>query len=404
MSGQVQTKTIQLPHRYEPRSYQLPLWQAFDAGTRRFVTVWHRRSGKDTTWLNLTIRAMYQRVGTYVHLFPQLKRGRKILWDGRNRDGMPFLDHFPAPLVKSKNEAEMQVELLNGSIWRIDGMEHLDSIVGSNPVGIVFSEYSQMKSAAWDLTRPILLENDGWAAFNFTPRGRNHAFELYQMALTNPDWYCSLLTVEDTRRDAPGENGLPIITPTMLDAERREGMREALLLQEYYCSFEAGSALQFIPAEYVQASVSREPIGYAWAPKIVGVDVGRNRDRAVIVLRQGGRLLEKMVLHPHQMADNPTEHIRGWLSRLITAPSALGRLRGWRRHWRRRHRPHAHAGLYGHPCAWQQQTHRPGVLQPQGRDVGAHARMAADGRLPRARARCRISGRAAMAAIPLEGR
>jgi hypothetical protein len=212
-----------------------------------------------------------------------------------------------------------------GSFWRIDGMEHLDSIVGSNPVGIVFSEYSQMKSAAWDLTRPILLENDGWAAFNFTPRGRNHAFELYQMALTNPDWYCSLLTVEDTRRDAPGENGLPIITPTMLDAERREGMREALLLQEYYCSFEAGSALQFIPAEYVQAALSRELIGYAWAPKIVGVDVGRNRDRAVIVLRQGGRLLEKMVLHPHQMADNPTEHICGWLSRLITAhrPSAV---------------------------------------------------------------------------------
>lgn len=268
---------------------------------------------------------MSRRVGTYIHLFPQLKRGRKILWEGKNREGMPFLDHFPPDFVQRKREDEMMVETMNGSNWRIEGVENLDSIVGMNPVGIVFSEYSQMKPAAWDLITPILLENDGWAGFNFTPRGKNHAFELYQMALTNPSWYCSLLTVEDTRRDGPGENGLPIITPAMLDAERREGKREQFLQQEYFCSFEAGSELQFIPQELIELALAREPVGVEWAPIIVGVDVGRNRDRSVILVRQGGQILEKVIIHPHQATDNPTQHLGGHLSRVMKAydPSAV---------------------------------------------------------------------------------
>jgi len=314
------------PHKFRARSYQLPMLQSMWEGrVKRAVTVWHRRSGKDTSWLNFTICKMPQRKGTYIHLFPQLKRGRKILWEGKNRDGMPFLDHFPPGFITRKREDEMMVETVCGSNWRIEGVENLDSIVGMNPVGIVFSEFSQMKRAAWDLITPILLENDGWAGFNFTPRGRNHAYELYQMALTNHDWYCSLLTIDDTKRDGPGESGQPIITPAMIEAERGEGKSEPFLQQEYYCSFEAGGALQFIPGEYVQAAFSREPLPSYWAPKIVGVDVGRNRDRSVITLRQGGVILEKIVLYPHEMAYNPTEHICGWLSRLCDThqPSGL---------------------------------------------------------------------------------
>ena len=89
--------------------------------------------------------------------------------------------------------------------------------------------------------------------------------------------------------------------------------------QEYYCSFEAGSALQFIPGEYVQAAFDREPMVWAWSPKVVGVDVGRNRDRSVISMRQGGRILEKIVIYPYQATDNPTEFICGVVSRVCQA-------------------------------------------------------------------------------------
>lgn len=137
-------------------------------------------------------------VGTYYYLFPTYAQGKKILWDGIDKQGFKFLDHFPPPLVRSKNEQEMQIELVNGSIAQIIGTDKMDSIVGTNPVGCVFSEYALQNPKGWDLIRPILRENGGWAVFAYTPRGHNHGKELYDMAKTNPDWYCDLRTVRDT--------------------------------------------------------------------------------------------------------------------------------------------------------------------------------------------------------------
>jgi phage terminase large subunit len=79
------TVELTIPHAYRPRTYQLSFLRAMQSGTKHGLQVWHRRSGKETTDLNFTIGEMWTRVGTYIHLFPELKRGRKILWDGMNR-------------------------------------------------------------------------------------------------------------------------------------------------------------------------------------------------------------------------------------------------------------------------------------------------------------------------------
>jgi hypothetical protein len=314
------SRRVTLPHLYEPRpSYQLPVWQAYERGCRRFVCVWHRRAGKDVSLLNLAIRASQERPGVYWHVFPELKRARKVLWQGRNREGRPFLEHFPPEFVAAKNEAEMTIRLTNNSIWQLIGMNDIDANIGANPCWITFSEYSQMSGRAWELLRPVITENQGTAAFIFTPRGRNHAFELYQMALTNPAWYCSLLTVEDTRRDALGENGLPIVSAEDIARERAEGMPEALVRQEYFCDFNAASALQFISGDLIELACHRSPAPHQWAPIIVGVDVGRNRDRSVILVRQGPIILEKLIFHPYEVKDNPTAVVGGQVIRVIQA-------------------------------------------------------------------------------------
>ena len=46
--------------------------------------------------------------------------------------------------------------------------------------------------------RPMLEENDGWAVFITTPRGRNHAFELAKYAARAPGWFYELLTAANT--------------------------------------------------------------------------------------------------------------------------------------------------------------------------------------------------------------
>ena len=51
-----------------------------------------------------------------------------------------------------------------------DRLRQLQSLVGTPPAGIVFSEWAQSHPGAWAYLAPILVENDGWALFITTPR------------------------------------------------------------------------------------------------------------------------------------------------------------------------------------------------------------------------------------------
>jgi hypothetical protein len=116
--------------------------------------------------------------------------------------------------------------------------ESIQNVRGINAAGVVLSEYSDQDPRAWEeILEPVLLENGGWAAFNFTPKGENHSYRLYRAAQVDPLWHASLYTIEDTRRDAPGEDGLPIINLADIEALRVRGVPEEVIQQEYYCSF-----------------------------------------------------------------------------------------------------------------------------------------------------------------------
>ncbi len=251
---------ISLPYNFAPRSYQAAMWDDmvhFDTnGTvvwkkKRACCVWHRRSGKDKNAINfLATIAFYDRVGTYAYFFPTYSQGKKIIWDGMGKDGFRFLDHFPKQLVYSYNETEMQVVLCErlalmkgrrepGSVIQILGTDNIDRIVGTNIIGAVFSEYSLQSPRAWKYVQPMLSENGGWAIFLYTPRGENHGYKLYkETALANQErWHVSLLTVDDTVRDAIGEDGSRVVSQIQIDADIADGMDEDTAQQEYYCAF-----------------------------------------------------------------------------------------------------------------------------------------------------------------------
>ena len=207
--------------------------RAIDNGIKRLIQVWHRRSGKEKTDLNIVAKKMFERVGAYYYVFPTYRQGKRVLWKGMDKSGFKFMDHIPKELRKTTDNTEMFIELKNGSTFQIIGSDNIDSIVGANPIGVVFSEYSLQDPQAWDYIRPILAENGGWAIFNFTPRGKNHAYDLLEYAKTDEKWYVSVLTVNDTQA----------IAQDVLDQERKEIVAkngdDAIYQQEYYCSFEA---------------------------------------------------------------------------------------------------------------------------------------------------------------------
>lgn len=135
---------IELPYKFTPRHYQAPIMRAvLEEGVKRAVCVWHRRAGKDKTFLNiLAIKAM-ETMGNYAYYFPTATLGRKALWDNIDaRSGMRVVDHLPKELVAKTNEQQMKITLVKGSTIQVLGTESLD-VVGGNPIGVVFSESAQ---------------------------------------------------------------------------------------------------------------------------------------------------------------------------------------------------------------------------------------------------------------------
>ena len=227
---------IQIPDNFNPYPHQIPIYNALPDGFTRAFTIWHRRAGKDKTFMNILARETTKRKGTYFYILPYYKQARMIIWEGIDNDGFRFIEHIPPQLVSRKENQQMVIETKTGCTIRFLGSDNIDSIVGTNPVGVLFSEYSLHKPQAWNYLRPILAQNNGWALFNGTPRGKNHAYNLYQAAKKSSKWFTELLTVNDTFRP----DDTPIVTQEAIEEERQAGMPPELIEQEFYCSFDAG--------------------------------------------------------------------------------------------------------------------------------------------------------------------
>ena len=238
--NEVKPIEVELPYKFIPRDYQAPVLKSlFIDKIRRLILIWHRRAGKDKTVFNACVMGAMERVGLYLYMLPTQKQAKKVIWQGRGKDGLKFTDHIPKPLIKKVNNTEMFVELVNGSIIQLGGADNYDSFMGTNPMGIIFSEYSLQNPRAWDFFRPILAENGGWAIFDYTPRGRNHGYTLYNNNKKNEKWYTSLLTVDDTSYLDENGDRQPVITEEAIEDDRRSGMDDDTIEQEYYVSFDA---------------------------------------------------------------------------------------------------------------------------------------------------------------------
>jgi len=271
-----------LPHLYWPRTYQAKVFADYELGIRRFITVWPRRGGKDHTWLNFIIARMEERPGTYVHLFPELAMGKRIIWTELAGGGFSFLEHFPAEFCiddgrRGRNESELTIDWHNGSVYRIMGADMPDRLRGINPVGIVFSEAALMTSKPWSIVEPILAQNGGWAAFNSTPQGRDWFYRLWTATAGDPEWHRSIYTIDDICRDgvtfsrdpatgeyvAAPEDKSPLVTQEYLDKMRKRGADEDWIRQEFYCSFNGARTGAYYGKLIAQAReegrIGREP-------------------------------------------------------------------------------------------------------------------------------------------------
>ena len=216
------------------RDYQQRIWDTLiSKNIKRSFILMHRRAGKDVFCLQYLIQEAIDVPGNYWYILPQQNQVRRAIWEGITRDGVKYLSFIPEQVIEKISDMEMKVYLKNGSIISFIGGDRYDSLVGAGIRGAVISEYALQRPNLYDLAiEPMLRETKGWVLFNTTPRGNNHAKEMYEfltkeMEAGRPAYTCKL-TVDDTGG---------IVTVEDIEEERRRGKPEELIQQEYYCSF-----------------------------------------------------------------------------------------------------------------------------------------------------------------------
>jgi hypothetical protein len=235
----------------------------------------------------MMVRAALRRVGTYFYIFPTFTSGRRILWDAIDIQGNRIMyKYIPEEIIESRNEQQMRIRLTNGSQILILGSDNYDTaIIGTNAVGMIFSEYALQDSMAWSLSIPILNASAGWALFVSTPRGKNHLWSLYNVAENNPNWFCQKLSLDDTCHVPVDE----------IRREIEEGqMSEDLVQQEFYCSFDLGVEGSFYSKHMDNLRLKSQITSVPWEPYFpvfTAWDLGFNDPTTIIFAQKIGQTI-----------------------------------------------------------------------------------------------------------------
>lgn len=296
---------------FSARSYQKAMRDARKAGCKNFCCLWHRRAGKDRNAATFCFEEMLIRPGNYFHLFPALNQGRRDFWantietidDNGKKHAVNMVDAcFPPEFVARRDNAAMEIVLkpqFGGGRYQIMGADDDDAVArlrGPNPFGVIASEFAHGKymAKAMDTLAPVFAENGGWRVLVYTPNGTNHGKTWYETAVDNPyskafnpyGWFVQKLTVEDTRKDAIGEDGGPVVSPEFIAAQIKEGKRPEYIRQEYWCDF-TGFEHSTIYGDLVRAAHTDgriTDVGYiANLPVGVCFDLGSSKYDAMVL-------------------------------------------------------------------------------------------------------------------------
>jgi hypothetical protein len=186
-----------------PLWYQIPSWKAKQRGIMRKITSYPRRHGKDIEDLSIAAGEAVRRKGTYYYVFPTRQWGKRAIWTTMAEIGgvsKPVIDHiFPECIVRRKNETDLFLELINGSMFFMGGTDNLD-FVGQGGQGYTMSEFSLHKEQVTSLLAPIIRQSQAYLHLNGTLRGKNNPlWEMLQATKGNDEWFTRWLKPQDTK-------------------------------------------------------------------------------------------------------------------------------------------------------------------------------------------------------------
>ena len=262
-----------------PKSLDLSLRPAqgevFSATNRFRVLVAGRRFGKSYLACIELLRAALERPGeTFFYCAPTYRMAKDIAWKTLKKI-------IPNSLVRTKNETELRMELINESTIELKGTENASALRGRSLSGVVLDEAAFMESEVWfEVLRPALADKQGWALFISTPEGTASWFyDLWCYVEEDPtgDWrrWC-YTTIE-------GGN----VPPHEVEAARAQ-LDPRTFRQEFEASFENLSGL--VAISFSDANISKDIRDLPVLPLYLGVDFNVDPMTGICAVRKGDEL------------------------------------------------------------------------------------------------------------------
>jgi phage terminase large subunit len=217
-----------------------PIFAAFhDRAERWACMICHRRAGKTVASLmDLLDAALNKPNGRYCYIAPLRNQAKTVAWD--------YLTAFARPVqAKPPNQAELHVDLINGSRITLFGADNPDALRGPFFDGAVLDEYADIAPSLFkQIVRPALADRKGFAIILGTIKGRNQLWELYTAAKNDQAWYTALLRASETH----------VLPEEELDDSRRL-MTEAQYAAEFECDPYAAILGAYYAKEMQQAEI-----------------------------------------------------------------------------------------------------------------------------------------------------
>lgn len=204
--------------------------EVFNDSHRFKVVAAGRRFGKSrlAAW-TLIIEALKSESKDVFYVAPTFQQAKDIMWT--------VLKELGHEVIKTVHENTAVITLVNDRKIYLKGSDRPDTMRGVGLAYVVIDEYADMKPQVFEqILRPALSDVKGGALFIGTPKGRNHFYELYQMAQKgeDEDWVSFHYTSFDN----------PLLDPKEIEAAKKS-MSSFSFRQEYLASFEAASSELF---------------------------------------------------------------------------------------------------------------------------------------------------------------
>jgi hypothetical protein len=231
--------------------------EVFYSKKRFRVLVAGRRFGKSyLACIELFTKALERPGETFFYCAPTYRMAKDIAWKVLKKI-------IPREFIRSKNETDLKLELINESTIELKGTENAMALRGRSLSGVVLDEAAFMESAVWfEVIRPALADKQGWALFISTPDGTASWF--YDMWCYVPedesgDWqrWC-FTTIE-------GGN----VPPAEVEAARAQ-LDTRTFRQEFEASFENLSGL--VAISFSDANIDPDVKDIPILPLLLGVD------------------------------------------------------------------------------------------------------------------------------------